>query len=52
MPVQRPLPVLASALAAVGVVLAAASCSQLTPLGPGPASVAMPPPHRQRARRP
>ena len=44
MPHPRPLPGLASALAAVGVVLAAAGCSQLTPLGPGPASVAMPPP--------
>ena len=47
MPVQRlprPLPVLATALAAVGVVLAAASCSNITPLGPDPASVAMPPP--------
>ena len=48
MPVQspaRPLPVLASALAAAGVVLAVASCAgQITPLGPGPASVAMPPP--------
>ena len=44
MPHPRPLPGLASALAAVGVVLAAAGCSQLTPLGPGSASVAMPPP--------
>ena len=44
MPHPRPLPVLASALAAVGVVLAAASCSNITPLGPDPASVAMPPP--------
>ena len=44
MPHPRPLPVLASALAAVGVVLAAASCSQITPLGPDPGQVAMPPP--------
>ena len=37
MPVQRPprpLPVLASALAAAGLVLAAAGCSHITPLGP------------------
>jgi len=33
---------LASMLAAAGIVLAVASCSQLTPLGPGPAA-AMPP---------
>src|SRR6516225_6449130 len=48
MPVQRsprPLPVLASTLAAAGVVLAAASCAgQISPLGPVPASVAMPSP--------
>lgn len=48
MPVQRPprpLPVLASVLAAAGVVLAAASCAgHITPLGPDPAPVAMPPP--------
>jgi hypothetical protein len=43
MPVQRPLPVLASALAAAGIVLTVASCSHITPLGPGPAPVAMPP---------
>ena len=44
MPVQRlprPLPVLASALAAAGIVLAVASCSQITPLGPDPAPVTM-----------
>jgi hypothetical protein len=41
----RPLPVLASALAAAGVVLAVASCTgQITPLGPHPTPVAMPPP--------
>jgi hypothetical protein len=41
----RPLPVLASALAAAGVVLAIASCTgQITPLGPHPTPVAMPPP--------
>ena len=48
MPVQRPprpLPVLASVLAAAGVVLAVASCTgQITPLGPDPTPVAMPPP--------
>ena len=44
MPVQRlprPLPALASALAAAGIVLAVASCSQITPLGPDPAPVTM-----------
>jgi hypothetical protein len=40
----RPLPVLASALAAAGIMLAAASCSDITPLGPDPTPVAMPPP--------
>ena len=44
MPLPRPLPVLASALAAAGIVLAAASCSHIAPLGPGPTPVAMPPP--------
>ncbi len=48
MPVQRPprpLPVLASVLAAAGVVLAVASCTgQITPLGPDPTPVAMPAP--------
>lgn len=51
MPFQHPLrspSVLASVLAAAGIVLAVASCSHITPLGPsGPASVpppAVPPP--------
>jgi hypothetical protein len=39
----RPLPVLASALAAAGIVLVVASCSHITPLGPGRAPVALPP---------
>jgi hypothetical protein len=39
----RPLPVLASVLAAVGLVLAVAGCSHITPLGPGPAPVNLPP---------
>ncbi len=39
----RPLPVLASALAAAGVVLAVAGCSHITPLGPDRGPVAMPP---------
>ena len=46
MPVQRPtrpLPVLASALAAAGLMLAAAGCSNITPLGPDPAPVNLPP---------
>ena len=44
MPHQRPLPVLASMLAAAGIVLAVAGCAgQITPLGPNPAPVAMPP---------
>ena len=44
MPVPpRPLSVLASVLAAAGVVLAVASCSHIAPLGPDPAPVAMPP---------
>jgi hypothetical protein len=46
MPFQRPtrpLSVLASALAAVGLVLAAAGCSHITPLGPDPAPVSLPP---------
>jgi hypothetical protein len=45
MPVQRPprlRPVLASALAAAGLMLAAASCSHITPLGPDAAQ--LPPP--------
>ena len=40
---HRPLPVLASALAAAGLVLAAAGCSHITPLGPDPAPVNLPP---------
>jgi hypothetical protein len=46
MPFQRPtrpLSVLASALAAAGLMLAAAGCSHVTPLGPGPAPVSFPP---------
>jgi hypothetical protein len=46
MPFQRPtrpLPVLASALAAAGLMLAAAGCSNITPLGPDPAPVSFPP---------
>jgi hypothetical protein len=46
MPFQRPprlLPVLASALATAGLVLTAAGCSHLTPLGPDPAPVNLPP---------
>jgi hypothetical protein len=46
MPFQRPprpLTVLASPLAAVGLVLAVAACSNVTPLGPGPAPVSLPP---------
>jgi len=46
MPVQRParpLSVLASALAAAGLMLAAAGCSNITPLGPDPAPVSLPP---------
>jgi len=45
MPFQRPtrpLSVLASALAA-GLMLAAAGCSNITPLGPDPAPVSLPP---------
>jgi len=45
MPFQLPraLFVLASALTAAGVVLAVAGCSQVTPLGPDPAPVSLPP---------
>ncbi len=46
MPCQRPprpLSVLASALAAAGLVLAVAGCSNITPLGPDPAPVSLPP---------
>jgi hypothetical protein len=39
----RALSVLASALAAAGLGLAVADCSQVTPLGPGPAPVHLPP---------
>jgi hypothetical protein len=42
-PPPRPLSVLASALAAVGLVLAVAGCGNLTPLGPDPAPVSLPP---------
>jgi hypothetical protein len=38
-----PLSVLASALAAAGVVLSVAGCSNITPLGPDPAPVSLPP---------
>jgi hypothetical protein len=38
----RPLSVLASALAVAGLGLAVAGCSQVTPLGPGPAPVHLP----------
>lgn len=40
---NRPLSVLASALAVAGLVLAAADCSHITPLGPDPAPVSLPP---------
>ena len=46
MPLQRParpLSVLAIALAAVGLMLAAVGCSNITPLGPAPAPVSLPP---------
>ncbi len=46
MPLQYPprqLSVLASALAATGIVLAVAGCSHITPLGPGPSPVSLPP---------
>jgi hypothetical protein len=46
MPVQRPtrpLSVLASALAAAGLMLAATGCSNIAPLGPDPAPVRLPP---------
>jgi hypothetical protein len=39
----RPLPVLASALAAAGILLAVAGCGSITPLGPDPAPVNLPP---------
>ena len=40
---SRPLSVLASALAAAGLMLVAAGCSTITPLGPDPAPVRLPP---------
>jgi hypothetical protein len=46
MPCQRPrrlLSVLASALTGAGVVLAVPGCSNITPLGPDPAPVSLPP---------
>jgi hypothetical protein len=46
MPFQRPpgpLPVLASALAAAGLILAVAGCSNVTPLGPDPSPASLPP---------
>lgn len=42
-PSRRPLPVLASVLAAAGAVLAATGCSHLAPLGPDAAQVSLPP---------
>jgi hypothetical protein len=45
MPFQppRPLSALANALAAAGLMLAVAGCSNITPLGPDPAPVSLPP---------
>ncbi len=46
MPLQRPpgpLSVLVGALAAAGLILAAAGCSNVTPLGPEPSPVSLPP---------
>jgi hypothetical protein len=40
---RRPLSVLASTLAAAGLMLAAAGCSHVTPLGPDPAPASLPP---------
>jgi hypothetical protein len=42
-PLSRPLSVLASVLAAAGVVLAVAGCSHITPLGTDPALASLPP---------
>jgi hypothetical protein len=42
-PARRPLSILASALAAACVVLAVAGCSNITPLGPDPEPVSLPP---------
>lgn len=41
---RRPLSLLAGALTAAGLVLAVAGCSNIAPLGPGPAPVSLPPP--------
>jgi hypothetical protein len=43
LPLPRRLSVLGSVLAVAGIVLAVASCSHITPIGPGPTPVAMPP---------
>jgi hypothetical protein len=48
MPPPRPWSVLASVLAATGLVLAVAGCSQITPLGPD-AAATMPQPHHLRS---
>jgi hypothetical protein len=40
---SRPLSVLAGALTAGSIVVAVAGCSHVTPLGPGPAPVTLPP---------
>jgi hypothetical protein len=50
MPFQPPprLPAAAASVLAAGLMLTAASCSHLTPLGPGPAA-AMPQPHHLRS---
>jgi len=42
-PPPRPLSVLASTLAAAGLMLAVAGCSHITPLGPDPAPASLPP---------
>jgi hypothetical protein len=42
-PPRRPLSILASGLAAACIVLAVAGCSNVTPLGPDPAPVSLPP---------
>jgi hypothetical protein len=52
MPLQRPprpLSVVASLLAAAGLVLAVAGCSHITPLGPDPAPVKLPPARHLRS---
>ena len=43
LPATRRLPVTASLLAAVGTLLAVAGCGTITPLGPGPEPVSLPP---------